>query len=284
MSDRLTPEREAEIAAAVAELDADRALSFGTWTASPVTEKTTLPPEQAFAVEGVARLGNATLRGSVGVFGDERHAAFTALARDAVPTLLAELAAVRAECDQAQARVAELEEQQERRRLRLIALQNDALNMRGSLAPNGKSRKVPFPLGETLTPAVDWLINRVAELEAELYTEQAHGRTFLEQRNAHAQELLRLRSRVAELEAAQQPAPYVVTPEAHAQMREGLTRYFAGESEPDAEDEGLSGPCDCGEGAVHYTAADCPAEQRTHDRLGMRHAVRTINPAEEDAL
>lgn len=26
--------------------------------------------------------------------------------------------------------------------------------------------------------------------------------------------------------------------------------------------EGLSGPCDCGEGAVHYTAADCPFEQR----------------------
>ena len=30
----------------------------------------------------------------------------------------------------------------------------------------------------------------------------------------------------------------------------------------DADDEGLSGPCDCGEGAVHYTTADCPAAQR----------------------
>lgn len=29
-----------------------------------------------------------------------------------------------------------------------------------------------------------------------------------------------------------------------------------------ADDEGLSGPCDCGEGAVHYTAADCPFAQR----------------------
>ena len=28
------------------------------------------------------------------------------------------------------------------------------------------------------------------------------------------------------------------------------------------DDEGLSGPCDCGEGAVHYTDADCPAAQR----------------------
>ncbi|MFD5975521.1 hypothetical protein [Streptomyces bacillaris] len=64
-------------------------------------------------------------------------------------------------------RVAELEAQRERRRSRLVALQNDALNMRGSLAPNGGERKVPFELGETLTPAVDWLINRVAELEAQ---------------------------------------------------------------------------------------------------------------------
>ncbi|NUS26093.1 MAG: hypothetical protein HOV92_17980 [Streptomyces sp.] len=31
---------------------------------------------------------------------------------------------------------------------------------------------------------------------------------------------------------------------------------------PAADDEGLSGPCDCGEGAVHYTAAECPAAQR----------------------
>lgn len=64
------------------------------------------------------------------------------------------------------ARIAELEAQRERRRVRLVALSNDALNMRGSLSPMGEGRKVPFPLGETLTPAVDWLIGRVAELEA----------------------------------------------------------------------------------------------------------------------
>jgi hypothetical protein len=63
-------------------------------------------------------------------------------------------------------RIAELEAQRERRRVRLVALQNDALSMRGSLSPNGEASKVPFPLGETLTPAVDWLIARVAELEA----------------------------------------------------------------------------------------------------------------------
>lgn len=42
---------------------------------------------------------------------------------------------------------------------------------------------------------------RVSDLEAELYTARAHNRTLLEQRNAHAKELLKLRPRVAELEA-----------------------------------------------------------------------------------
>lgn len=68
------------------------------------------------------------------------------------------------------ARVSELEEQRDRRRDRLVALQNDALNMRGTLSPNGEERKVPMPLGETLTPAVEWLVDRVAELEAEQQT------------------------------------------------------------------------------------------------------------------
>ncbi|MBQ0947687.1 hypothetical protein [Streptomyces sp. RK76] len=121
-------------------------------------------------------------------------------------------------------RLLDAEDRIERRRSRLVALQNDAMDMRGSLSPNGEARKVPFPLGETLTPAVDWLIARVAELEtdreandreyeqatarvaeldAELYTARAHNRTLLEQRNAHAKELLELRPKVAELEAAQ---------------------------------------------------------------------------------
>jgi hypothetical protein len=97
----------------------------------------------------------------------------------------------------------------ERRQAELVALRNDALSMRGSLAPADGSRKVPFELGETLAPAVDWLIGRVAELEA----------------------------RIVELGATpERPAPYVATPEAHAQMRESLTRYFAGETEPDGGD------------------------------------------------
>jgi hypothetical protein len=71
---------------------------------------------------------------------------------------------------QLRAKVAELEAQRERRRVRLVALQNDALNMRGTLAPNGEDNKVPFTLGETLTPAVEWLVHRVAELEVERHT------------------------------------------------------------------------------------------------------------------
>jgi len=56
----------------------------------------------------------------------------------------------------------------DRHRARLVALQNDALAVRGSLAPADGPRVVPFELGETLTPAVDWLIARVAELEKRL--------------------------------------------------------------------------------------------------------------------
>lgn len=63
-------------------------------------------------------------------------------------------------------RIAGLEAQHEWRRAHLVALQNDALNIRGALSPNGEARKVPFELGQTLLPAVEWLIARVAELEA----------------------------------------------------------------------------------------------------------------------
>ena len=42
----------------------------------------------------------------------------------------------------------------------------------------------------------------------------------------------------------------------------GCTGCGAATPADDEDDEGLSGPCDCGEGAIHYTAASCPAEQR----------------------
>ena len=93
------------------------------------------------------------------------------------------------------ARVAELEAQREHRRLRLVALQNDALSMRGSLSPADGDRKVPFELGETLTPAVDWLIARVAELEAERHSTN-------ESLSETAETLRANRDRITELEAA----------------------------------------------------------------------------------
>ena len=87
---------------------------------------------------------------------DPADAEFIAHARADVPALLDEVDGLRA--------------QRERRRTRLVALQNDALNIRGALSPMGEDRKVPFPLGPTLLPAVEWLIGRVAELEADLAT------------------------------------------------------------------------------------------------------------------
>ncbi|WP_405537011.1 hypothetical protein [Streptomyces antimycoticus] len=105
----LSPEREAEYRRAAAELDTDRTLSLGTWTASPVNEKSVFPPEQAHVVEDVMRTKHSVLRASVGVFGDERHAQFTAMAREAVPALLAELDRVRGERDELKQRVAEME-------------------------------------------------------------------------------------------------------------------------------------------------------------------------------
>ncbi|MEE1812662.1 hypothetical protein [Streptomyces sp. BE133] len=100
-----------------------------------------------------------TDRGNMTVWSpNEVSNAIDAYRAEVLDELTPELVSLRAE-------VAEMKAQRERRRVRLIALQNDALDMRGSLSPNGEARKVPFPLGETLTPAVDWLIARVAELE-----------------------------------------------------------------------------------------------------------------------
>lgn len=52
-------------------------------------------------------------------------------------------------------------------------------------------------------------------------------------------------------------------------------------------DEGMSGPCDCGEGAVHYTSADCPAEQRVakrgEDRARHKARFATKRMAEAEA-
>ncbi|MEU8473704.1 hypothetical protein [Streptomyces hygroscopicus] len=67
----------------------------------------------------------------------------------------------------ARARAAELEEQIERRRMRLVKAETDLLEMRGLLSPNGRPRRIPpeVEIHERVTPAVEWLLARVAELE-----------------------------------------------------------------------------------------------------------------------
>lgn len=111
MSDRLT-----EIAARAAALNSN-SLPGGTWIASPRDELSVLPPETAHVVEDVLRTEKgAILRSSVGTFGHEAHATFTAHAREDVQWLLAEVerlrtvvAALAEGTETLHARVAELE-------------------------------------------------------------------------------------------------------------------------------------------------------------------------------
>lgn len=66
-------------------------------------------------------------------------------------------------------RVAELEAQRERRRIRLVKAEADLLNMRGLLSPSGEPRRIPdeVEIHERVAPAVEWLLNRVTELETQ---------------------------------------------------------------------------------------------------------------------
>ena len=59
-------------------------------------------------------------------------------------------------------------------RAKLIDLQNDALNIRGMLSPNGFPRRVPMALGAELAPAIEWLLAENERLELAL--EDAQGR------------------------------------------------------------------------------------------------------------
>ncbi|MFE6428111.1 hypothetical protein ACFVOB_22000 [Streptomyces rochei] len=80
-----------------------------------------------------------------------------------------------------------------------------------------------------------------AEWAAELTENALEGQGFKASVTVDegAQDVAALRTRVAELEARltepgasqDRPDPYVATPEAHAQMRESLTRYFSGDAE-----------------------------------------------------
>lgn len=52
-----------------------------------------------------------------------------------------------------------------------------------------------------------------------------------------------------------------------------IDRVMGGQED---DEEGLSGPCDCGEGAVHYTTAECPFAQRA------AASVAAVSSATED--
>ncbi|MBT2449437.1 hypothetical protein J7F03_20565 [Streptomyces sp. ISL-43] len=83
----------------------------------------------------------------------------------------------------------------------LTARRNEDMALRGELAPMGEPRKVPFELGDSLVPAVQWLIAQVAEQEEVRVDLWAHL-------DFRLRDIERLRARVAELEAERtRPAP-----------------------------------------------------------------------------
>lgn len=99
----LSDQRLAEMEGRLAELDANRTLRGGTWTASPVDEKSVLPPAQAYAVEDVLRTKHSLVRSSVGTFGEKLHAEIAAHAPEDVRALLAEVKRLRDELGQMRA-------------------------------------------------------------------------------------------------------------------------------------------------------------------------------------
>jgi hypothetical protein len=54
--------------------------------------------------------------------------------------------------------VPDLLDEIDRVRPMLRDLRNDASDIRGALSPNGEDARVPMPLGDTLLPAVEWLL------------------------------------------------------------------------------------------------------------------------------
>ncbi|MFI6368674.1 hypothetical protein ACIBG0_38830 [Nocardia sp. NPDC050630] len=72
------------------------------------------------------------------------------------------------EADKLRKRNAELAERSEKRRIRMVAAEEDLAEARGLLSPNGHPLRIPteVDIQESVAPAVVWLLDRVAELEA----------------------------------------------------------------------------------------------------------------------
>ncbi|MEU2062865.1 hypothetical protein [Streptomyces sp. NPDC013455] len=119
-----------------------------------------------------------------------------------------------------EARVTELEERIERRRMRLVAAEADLLAVRGLLSPAGGPRQIPaeVEIHERVAPAVEWLLNRVAELETERHTTNAAlseaAEALREQRDriADLEQLLAAKDRPVD----EDPIRYALTPKAEA--------------------------------------------------------------------
>ncbi|WP_280411707.1 hypothetical protein [Nocardia asiatica] len=73
------------------------------------------------------------------------------------------------ERDRLGTRVAELEERSEKRRVQLAAADEDLQQVRGALSPNGRPRRIPaeVDIRRSVVPAVEWLLARVDELDAD---------------------------------------------------------------------------------------------------------------------
>ena len=69
--------------------------------------------------------------------------------------------------EQLAAQLAEAEARSEKRRIRLVVAEQDLLDVRGVLSPQGYPRRVPdsVDLSRSVVPAVEWLTSRLAELE-----------------------------------------------------------------------------------------------------------------------
>ncbi|MER5584070.1 hypothetical protein ABT090_20860 [Streptomyces asoensis] len=104
MTDQTIPLTEQQLDEIEARANALNSLGLpgATWEASSHDEKSVTPPEMAHVVEDVLRTKHSLLRASVGVFGDERHAAFVAHAPEDVRALAAEVRRLRAGLEAAQ--------------------------------------------------------------------------------------------------------------------------------------------------------------------------------------
>lgn len=175
----------------------------------------------------------------------------------------------------------------------LVALRNDALNMRGALSPNGSARRVPMELGRELAPVVEWLLNRVAELETQreaLAERLRAGQHWQRGRNPElVSENYVSQSELREIFGIPLTAPWENESTAKCRCDEpGVDPYaceaedcthefselspFGGGSGPvEGHDAKVSRTCGCGWTTSVWHVADGSAEAELHDHVTRVH-------------